>query len=145
MIGLLNYEVTPNIHPAKIMPSNAEDYIGTADWLPVATFNQKEHLVVADLFPVPTNGAPSRGISCRTSTVARRRKFEEKIVVGDSGNPSFFIIGSEPILLFCLRGGGCGCGPAVHHFRREIQKAMDELCPGYKLECFDFAQINDCK
>ena len=63
-----------------------------------------------------------------------------KIVTGDSGNPAFLLIGSEPILLYCLHTGGVGHGPAIHAHRREIQKAMDELCPGYMLEVFDFSR-----
>ena len=31
----------------------------------------------------------------------------------------------------------------MHSFRREIQAAMDELCPGYKLEEFDFSRLID--
>ena len=29
----------------------------------------------------------------------------------------------------------------MHLFRNEIQTVMDELCPGYKLEEFDFAAV----
>jgi len=43
------------------------------------------------------------------------------------------------ILLYCLYTGGAGLGPFVHTKRRQIQQAMNNLCPGYKLETFDFA------
>lgn len=141
MIGLLDAEVTPNIKPAKILPLDAEKYIGDASWLPVATFNQKKELLVLDLFPIPTNGAPTKGIAARTSTKAQRRKFEKKIIMGDSGNPTFFILGDQPVLLYCLKGGGCGCGPGIHLYQREIQAAMDQLCPGYKLEIADLSSL----
>ena len=60
---------------------------------------------------------------------------------GDSGNPAFLIVDNQPILLYCLFRGGYGSGPALHLYRREIQAAMDELCPGYTLETFDFASV----
>ena len=45
------------------------------------------------------------------------------------------------ILLHCCHQGGCGSGPAVHLYAKEIQQAMDDLCPGYKLEEFDFSRL----
>ena len=58
----------------------------------------------------------------------------------DSGNPAFLLVGNEPILLYCLYSGGVGHGPAIHLYAKEVQKAMDELCPSYKLESFDFSK-----
>ena len=60
---------------------------------------------------------------------------------GDSSNPAFLLIGNEPILLYCLQIGDVGHGPEIHRYRREIQAAMDDLCPGYKLEAFDFSTV----
>ena len=141
MIGSLNYELTPNIHPAKILPPDFEKYIGDGQGLPVATFNQHEKVFLTELHAIPTNGSPIRG--CRSQVPADRRRagFRDKIIVGDSGDPAFMLIGNTPILMYCLTGGGCGAGPALHCYRREIQKVMDELCPGYRLECFDFSTV----
>ena len=135
MIGLLDYEVTPDIHPAKILPDDFARHIGDGKGLPIVTFNQREQAFLSECRGMTTNS-----ISNAASTNAAWKALGGKIVTGDSGNPAFLLIGNEPILLYCLLRGGIGHGPAIHRYRREIQKAMDELCPGYKLERFDFSK-----
>lgn len=135
-VGLLDYEVTPNIRPAKILPENYASYIGDGKGLPVVTFNQRERALLSQVRCIATNG-----ISHVTATNAIWKAFGGKIGIGDSGNPAFLLVGNEPILLYCLYSGGLGHGPSVFQYRREIQKAMDELCPGYTLEPFDFSRF----
>ena len=136
MIGSLDYEVTPNIHPAKVLPEDYEKWIGDGKGLPIVTFNQREQAFLSEC-----RGITSNGVSNAAATNAQWKALGGKIVVGDSGDPAFLLIGDEPILLYCLYSGGVGHGPAIHRYRREVQKAMDELCPGYKLETFDFASV----
>lgn len=138
MVGSLDAEVTPNIHPAKILPEDYRDHVGHCSGLPLVIFNQHERALLAELISIKTN-ANVRTILFHTPFKRERIPFSEKIAVGDSGNPVFLIAGDEPILLFCLLG--YSCGPGLHYYRREIQAAMDELCPGYKLESFDFAGL----
>lgn len=140
-IGLLNAEVTPNIHPAKILPPNFMKYIGDGRGLPIGTFNQKEKLFLTEANLLSTNGTAITHITCRAPSDERMARFREKMITGDSGNPAFLLVADQAILLYCLRGGGTGDGPAVHIFRQEIQKLMDELCPGYPIEEFDFGGI----
>ena len=137
MIGLLDYEVTPNIHPAKVLPEDYEKWIGDGKGLPIVTFNQREQVLLSRL-----NIISSNDVSNVFETDARRMMFGGKMVTGDSGNPAFLLIGNEAILLYCLYSGGAGNGPSIFHSRKEIQKAMDELCPGYRLEEFDFKALN---
>ena len=140
MIGLLNAELTPNIHPAKILPADYEKYIGTGAGLPVVTFNQREEAVVAELFSIKTNSVFRLIDSHKPFMKTKERKnYCRDIVGGDSGNPAFLIFQNEPLLLYCLKGPNSG--PGLHLYRREIQAAMDELCPGYKLETFDFEKV----
>ena len=136
MIGLLDYEVTPNIHPAKILPENSAQYIGDGRGLAIVTFNQSEKALLAECQHVSTNIVTSVPSDDRTW-----KRLGGRLETGDSGNPAFLLIGNEPILIYCLYTGGVGHGPAIHCRRREIQKVMDELCPGYKLECFDFSTV----
>ena len=140
MIAVLDYEVTANIHPAKILPANYADYIGDGKGLPIVTFNQSEKTFLTECHGITTDS-----IIHFVPTNPVWKALGGKIVVGDSGNPAFLLIGNEPILLYCLLSGGVGHGPPIHYYRREIQAAMDELCPGYKLEAFDFAQMTNCK
>ena len=136
MIGLLDYEVTPNIHPARVLPEDYAKWIGDGKGLPIVTFNQREQALLSECC-----GITSNGVSNAVSTNTPWKALGGKIVTGDSGNPAFLLVGNEPILLYCLFSGGAGHGPAIHRYRKEIQKVMDELCPGYKLEVFDFEQV----
>lgn len=134
MIGLLDYEVTPGIRPAKILPHDYEKYIGDGRGLPIVTFNQREQVVLSQL-----NGISTKSVCNTAASDEKWKPFGGKMVVGDSGNPAFLLVGDDVILLYCLLNGGAGHGPSVFHCRSDIQRAMDDLCPGYKLEEFDFA------
>lgn len=135
MIGSLDYEVTPNIHPAKILPEDFAKYIGSGRGLPIVTFNQREQTILSEV------QSTDNGVRNAVSSNENWRAYGGRIVTGDSGNPAFLLIGNEPILLYCLYSGGKGHGPSVFHWRKEIQAAMDDLCPGYKLEAFDFSKV----
>lgn len=143
-VGLLNAEVTPNIHPAKILPDDFYKHIGDGRGLPIVTLTRKERAVLAEANRIPTNGAPA-AVRVRKPRSAARERLREEIVGGDSGNPAFLLVGSDLILLYCLHHGGVGSGPWLHMHRHEIQAAMDDLCPGYKLEEFDFTKVGATK
>ena len=140
MIGLLDYEVTPNIHPAKILPENFGQYIGEGGGLPIVTFTQTERAILS----AAQRGSPT-SLFAAFPTNQTWKAFGGRVVSGDSGDPAFLLIGKEPILLYCLHSGGPGYGPSIFHFRKEIQRAMDELCPGYKLEAFDFSRVKNAR
>ncbi len=149
MIGALDYELTPNIKPAKVMRHDwMQSFAGVTN-LPVVTFNQHEQLLYSEL-SVATNGVRAwnhavegtqrgkmprlpvgGGDGVEVPEAAIQRK--GRIIVGDSGDPAFMIYKGEPVLLYCLLSGGVGHGPWIHKHLYEIQSAMDELEPGYKL------------
>ena len=139
-IGLLDYEVTPNIRPAKVLPANFADYIGEGKGLPIVTFNQREQAYLSQLNGITTKVNLS-AVTNVSSTNRNWKALAGRIGPGDSGNPAFLLIGNEAIFLYCLSSGGVGNGALEFYHRDEIQKAMDELCPGYKLETFDFASV----
>ena len=139
-IGSLDYEVTPSIHPAKILPVDFAKHIGNGKGLPIVTFNQREQAFLSECRSITSNY-----LSNAASTNVAWKALGGKIVTGDSGNPAFLLIGDQPILVYCLLSGGVGHGPAIHSYRREVQKAMDELCPGYALEGFDFSRVKNEK
>ncbi len=140
MIGALDYELTPNIKPAKVMRAGWLAQFAGVTNLPVVTFNQHEQLLYSEL-SVATNGvrvwnhavagAPTGEMPVVPVEEAIQRK--GRIVVGDSGDPAFMIYKGEPVLLYCLLSGGVGHGPWIHRHLYEIQKVMDELEPGYTL------------
>ena len=139
-IGLLNAEVTPNIQPAKILPPDAEKHIGTGEGLPVGTFTQNEEMYLAELNPLPTDGPRWSHTRCHVPRNPRWLPYRGRLIVGDSGNPAFLILGNEAVLLYCATGGWSGSGPGLHNYAGEIQAAMDALCPGYRLQFHDFTR-----
>lgn len=141
MIGLLESEVASGVHPAKILSENFKDYIGTGWRLPVVTFNRKEQAFLTQIQTICQDGMAGCPLLTMESTNQSWKAFGEKLVPGDSGDPAFLLIGNEAILLYCIYSGGKGSGPSVFHYRKEVQSLMDELCPGYKLERFDFGRI----
>lgn len=136
-IGLLNAELTPNIKPAKLLPPDFARDIGDGVGLPVVTFNQQEKVFLTELTRLDGY------VHSAVSTNAVRAAFRERIIVGDSGDPVFLLLGDEPVLLCCLQSGGCGAGPALHQYCPQIQKAMDDLAPGYRLEFADLKAIKN--
>lgn len=137
-IGLLDYELTPDVHPAKVLPSGFEKWLPPGSRWPVVTFNQREQAYLSELSSI--SNPPSSRVMLWNDAAKREdwRKFGGKFIVGDSGDPAFMIVNGKPILLYCLFSGGVGHGPMIHENRHEVQRAMDELCPGYKLEAFGF-------
>lgn len=140
MIGLLDYEVTPDVHPAKVLPEGFDEVFPTNVPIPVVTFNREEKAMLTELTRNPGLKSPVR-FNRQMPTSPRRKAYYRKLVVGDSGNPAFALFGNQAVLLFCVRSGGLGWGPHIYDYRKEIQKAMDELCPGYKLQVFDFTTV----
>ena len=140
VVGLLNYEVTPNIRPAKILPLDWAGALGAGAGLPVVTLNQKEEAVVGELGGLSPLGGGSWIGARQPDPGTLRGAFARRIVSGDSGNPVFLLVGNEPVLVYCLHTGGGGGGPAVHALRIAIQAAMDALAPGYRLETVDLVK-----
>lgn len=141
MIGALNAELTPDIRPAKIMPDDWANHLGLAEGLPVVALTQEEKASVSELIRLPANLA-CRYISFQKPRGESRRPYWLAIRSGDSGGPVFVIANDEPILLLTLTTSMGGYG--VHCFRSEVQSVMDELCPGCRLETFDFGSLRKC-
>jgi len=136
MLGLLNYELTPDIIPSKILPKDFTNYVGRLEGLPVVTLTQDEKATLAEL--IATDSSNDHGlVSFSPSKQLHRSKYNIKIQSGDSGSPTFIVVGTRPILLFCLTTAMGGY--PYHCFAKEVQRTMDDLFPGYKLETFDFS------
>ncbi len=107
---------------------------------PIITFNQIEQALVSEATTkVKADGRID--FTNHPEFQSGLAKFAGKIGRGDSGNPAFLIYGGWPILLYCVQFGGCGQGPCLHLRREDIQRTMDDLCPGYKLDEFDFSAV----
>jgi len=139
MIGLLDYELTPDVHPAKILPVAYEQVMKSGTTWPVVTFNQNEQVFLSDVLVCPRSQPGEVTMLNLTPKKEAWQKFAGVIVGGDSGNPAFLLYRGRPVLVYCLKSDGRGNGPKIHEHRVEVQRAMDNLCPGYRLEEFDLS------
>ena len=148
-IALLQTELnTSVIHPARILPVDFRNYIGTGKGLPVLRFDQNEGYNVCEVFSdMPTSIFYSFGTS--ESSVATsepmsdfRQAFYNHLIDKDSGNPLFLVVGSQVVLLGAIHGGSNQVVPKVYArcfspfvtcYADVIQTAMDLLAPGYVL------------
>ncbi len=138
-VCLLDSDLPLDVVPAKILPPSYPRYIRTARFLPMATFDQEEKLVVCEssiLRRVEERKLDSVGMK---PSIGRRVDFYESIIAGDSGNPRFLLVEDCPIFVCMMWHGGAGGGCLITHYKSEIQSAMDALCPGYELSevCLD--------
>lgn len=138
-VCLLDSDLPLDVVPAKILPPSYPRYIRTARFLPMATFDQEEKLVVCEssiLRCVEERKLDSVGMK---PSIGRRVDFYESMIAGDSGNPRFLLVEDCPIFVCMMWHGGAGGGCLITHYKSEIQSAMDSLCPGYELSevCLD--------
>lgn len=133
-IQSLDSDLPDAVVPVKILPLDYASYIRNAKRLPVVTFDQEEKLIVADSAALRDYSSRSEASAALRPYDAARLSFFETVVNGDSGNPRFLVMGNQLILLSVMHYGGVGSGCFVSHYKNEIQRAMDELSPGYRIE-----------
>ena len=138
-IGLLDSDLPPEVVPAKLLPSDFERHINTGRGLPVITLNQHESAYVMELAAMPTCRLGNRvsTVSCLESHFLVRESFYRPVVTGDSSSPRFLLVGNQLVLLHVMWSGGRGSGTLLSHYATEIQRAMNQLSPGYALDLFD--------
>jgi len=106
----LDSVVPSSIKPCKFLPSNFTDYISNnGNGLPVLSLDQEEKALVADLYAIsnPNNYILS------IPTKPDRLNFNESIISGDSGNPTFLVINGQLVLLGVFTYGGAGSGTSL--------------------------------
>jgi len=137
MIGLLDYELTPDIRPATVFPANINNWIKPGSYWPIITFNQKEQAVLSKGNFKWHKDSESCILRNEQITDKHSNEFSRNLTKGDSGNPAFLIYNRTPILIYCLSTGGIGDGSMIHNHYSAIQNTMNDLCPGYSLKVFD--------
>ena len=133
-VGVLDSDVPNSISFAKLLPANAADYLpGVQYGVPLLCLDQEEKASVADLCQMTTLAV------CRIPVDSQRLAFFEDKIVGDSGNPGFVIINSEPILVTTWTAGPAGAGTNLSAFLTGINSAMTSLGGGYQATTVDLS------
>ena len=127
MVGLLNEPVPANYRPYPLpaMGSDVSALIGK----PVILSDQNRNLFVHLIAGV------GRGMIAFKHDTSESHGWSKNLVVGDSGNPSFLIVGNELVLIETHTTGGPG---AVPYFgdptvQQSVRQAVQKLDPAYSI------------
>lgn len=95
----------------------------------------EEKALVDDL-----NAMNNKMVSLSAPILSYRQANYESKIVGDSGNPSFFVIDNQLVLLFVFTYGGAGSGTSVQYHYDDINDAMHSLGSRHSLTEIDLSQ-----
>ena len=153
VIGVLSSDLPASITPCKVLPSIADYSPAIADNFPltniaakIATlfFDQQERASVAD-YTYDNNTSGFSVAKYAYPVNAKRLEFNEVVVGGDSGNPSFLILNNELCLLSVFTNGFAGAGTSIRAFRSDINQmivdadALAGISTGYTLTNIDLS------
>jgi hypothetical protein len=142
-IAVLNSDVPSGISFAKVLPSGFQNKLPSSIQpvrIPCAATDQEEKLLTVDLATLPYQNTGTEYCAMQVPTSSLRLAFNEGLVSGDSGNPAFWFIGSDLVLLTMWTGAqNGGYGTSVAAFRDDINAAMTTLGGGYQLTTVDLS------
>lgn len=139
-VGLLDSDVSGSISFAKVMPNGWEAKLPNiiASRPPAIGTDQEEKLLVRAAYEIDST-QPDALARFSYPSEQLYRLFYENLVGGDSGNPCFFLINGDLVLLTVWSTGGTGQGTSVSAFKTEINSAMTTLGGGYQLTEIDLS------
>jgi hypothetical protein len=142
-IAKLDSDVPAGISFAKVLPAGFEAKLPAdiqPERIPCAATDQEEKLIVVDVSTLPSDNDVTSYCAMQVPVSALRLNFNEGLVGGDSGNPAFWFIGSDLVLLTMWTGAqNGGYGTSVAAFRSEVNAAMTTLGGGYQLTSVDLS------
>ncbi len=109
---LLDSDLPASITPCKLFPDGYETYLpagattAAAAALPLLAMDFSENGIALDLITEVNEVGPKMNYGA--PTIPHRLAFYDPIIIGDSGNPIFGVIGSELWLLSTFHGPGGG-------------------------------------
>ena len=136
-VGLLDVDLPKTVKPAYVLPKDFTNYVGYANAFPVVVFDQEEKALIREIPSVYRVASAVQ--SLRKPKGELRRRFYEKIMEGDCGDPAFLVVRGGVILLATI-DSVTGASPSVFVLCEGVQRAMDELMPGYRLKEYPFAE-----
>jgi hypothetical protein len=140
VVALLDEPLPPTIAPAKILPENFREHLGSGLGLPAVSLDQEGKILVSEIVELAVeeeDGWPSWAES-RVPLDPTRAAFYELLVAGDSSNPKFLLLEDQPILL-SIHWMENHAGASIRRYADLVDAAMTNLSPhlGYRLETVD--------
>lgn len=128
-VALLDSPLPPTIKTYRLLPPR-EDYGHTLVGAPVLVTEQKRRIFIHQI----------RRCSGRSIAFQKHPDFPESLyknlIKGDSGHPSFILVGGEPVLIETHTGGGGGSGPFYSDptLFEAVRGAVAELDASYQIQ-----------
>lgn len=125
---LLDKPLPPSIKSYRLLPPRT-DYEHALPGCPVLVTEQDRRVFLHQV----------RRVATRSISFQKNPNFSDSLykslIKGDSGNPSFLLVGGEPILIETHTGGGPGSGPFYSDpaVFKALQEAVAKLDPSYRI------------
>ena len=138
VIGFLDSDVPSSVSFAKVLPKYFQRFEPTKSYvrLPTLCTDYEEKALVDDFARQYNN----MGYLLRPYTNTTRYEYYEPKIVGDSGNPCFFIVDNELVFLFVFTFGGAGAGTSIQYHHDDVNQIMRSLGGGYQLTEIDLSK-----
>jgi hypothetical protein len=135
-VGRLDTPLPDSVRPYRVLPPSG-GYGPLAGCLAVVT-DQHRKAFVHEISSVSGNGLSFRHPA--TSRISSH--LTKNLVTGDSGNPSFLLVGGELVLIETHTTGGPGAGPflSAPPVFTAINRAMSKLGGGHQLQTVPLAR-----
>ena len=128
-VALLNQPLPPTIKVYRLLPPR-EDYGHTLPGCPVIVTEQGRRAYVHQI-----RHASTRYLSFMKNPDLPEGLYKP-LIKGDSGHPSFLLVGGEPVLIETHSSGGGGRGPFYSHpaLFKALQETVAQLDPSYQIK-----------
>jgi hypothetical protein len=142
-IGVLDSDVPSSISFAKVLPDGWEAKLDvSAAAPPVVCTDQEEKFLIRSVYRIDTLQPDAFAYFTSPPDLAYS-SFYENLVSGDSGNPCFFLINGDLVILTVWSTGIGGSGTSIAAFKSEINTIMTNLGGGYQLTEVDLSGFSN--
>lgn len=128
-VALLDRPLPPTIKTYRLLPPRS-DYPHTLPGAPAVVTEQGRRAFIHQV----------RRVSTKTISFEKNPDVPEplykSLIKGDSGHPSFILVGGEPVLIETHTGGGPGSGPFYSSppLFKALKEAVAQLDPSYQIK-----------
>lgn len=128
-VALLDKPLPPTIKTYRLLPPR-EDYGQTLEGCPVLVTEQNRRVFIHRI-----SRSSGKFLSFRKHSEFPEELYKS-LIKGDSGHPSFLLVGGEPVLVETHTGGGGGSGPFYSSpaYFEALKEAVAELDPTYQIQ-----------
>jgi len=141
-VAVLDSDVPAGVNFAKVLPANYANYFKSAQYrVAIMSTDQEKKALIKDWLGQYTANSGYILANNVSPIDSKRLEFDEFLIGGDSGSPSFLIINSSLILLAVATISGGGAGTDLPPQKAAINTMMTTLGGGYQLTEVDLSSF----